>query len=257
MATSTLTPSGALAHLPTGLRDPLIAAYNEIIRNFRENRWEPSELNGGKLCEVTHTILRGYVDGRYPATPSKPSNMVAACQLLEKADKRFARSVRIQIPRVLIALYEVRNNRGVGHVGGDVSPNHMDAVLVVSMAKWVVAELIRVFHNTDTPTATSIVEGLTEREIPIVWVVDGKQRVLHSELSMREKMLLLLYAAPKPLTESELVSWLEHSNGSVFRRDVLLPTHKTRLIEYDRKMRTVRISPLGARFVEANLPLTL
>src|SRR2546428_9970348 len=116
-----IDPAMALAQLPSGLRDPLLASFNEIVVNFRETRWTASELDGGKLCEVVYTILRGHVDGSFPSGPSKPSNMVQSCMDLAKADAtRFPRSVRIQIPRLLIALYEVRNNRGVGHVGGDV-----------------------------------------------------------------------------------------------------------------------------------------
>src|SRR5688572_15532360 len=121
-----------LAGLPTTLRAELLRAFAEIERNYRERRWEPSELNGGKLCEIVYTILRGFVDGHYPAHASKPANMVDACRSLEQTAATFPRAVRIQIPRVLIALYEVRNNRGVGHVGGDVSPNAMDASFVLA-----------------------------------------------------------------------------------------------------------------------------
>src|SRR4029079_6642275 len=111
-------------------------------------RWEPSELNGGKLCEVAYSILKGYVDGRMPPRPKKPRNMVDACRALEAADDSvFPRSVRIQIPRMLIALYEIRNNRGVGHVGGDVNPNEMDSRVVLETSKWIMAELVRLFHN--------------------------------------------------------------------------------------------------------------
>src|SRR5579859_6539892 len=125
---ATLDPTKALGSVPPGLRGPLLAAFNEIMRNFRENRWEPSELNGGKLCEVVYSILRGHVDGKMPSKPSKPKNMVDACKALEAADSaKFPRSVRVQIPRMLMSLYEIRNNRGVGHVGGDVDPNHMDS----------------------------------------------------------------------------------------------------------------------------------
>jgi hypothetical protein len=84
--------------------------------------------------------------------------MVDACKALEKAPQTLPRSIRIQIPRMLVALYEIRNNRGVGHVGGDVNPNHMDAVAVLAMSKWLVAELIRVLHDVDTQTATDLVE---------------------------------------------------------------------------------------------------
>jgi hypothetical protein len=121
------------------------------------------------LCEVVYTVLRGHVDGSFAAKPSKPGNMVDACNDLAKADKKvFPQSVRITIPRVLIALYEIRNNRGVGHVGGDVDPNHMDATFVHAAARWVVAELVRLFHDVDTATATSLVDALVERVVPPV-----------------------------------------------------------------------------------------
>src|SRR6267154_5938231 len=138
-----MDPTKALGGLPPTLRAELLSALGEIVRNYREHRWEPSELNGGKLCEIVYTILRGHVDGSIPPHGTKPGNMVDSCRALEKADaKRFSRSVRIQIPRVLVALYEVRNNRGVGHVGGDVNPNAMDARLVLESSKWLVAELV-------------------------------------------------------------------------------------------------------------------
>ena len=98
-----------------------------------------------------------------------------------------------------MALYEVRNNRGVGHVGGDVDPNHMDATLVVASAKWVVAELVRLFHAVDTKTATEIVEALITREVPAVWEVNGKRRVLTGGLTMKQKALLLLYSEAGPV----------------------------------------------------------
>src|SRR2546428_12303088 len=97
-----IDPAMALAQLPSGLRDPLMASFNEIVVNFRERRWTASELNGGKLCEVVYTILKGHLDGSFAPAPSKPSSMLQACSDLAKADSaRFPRSVRIQIPRML------------------------------------------------------------------------------------------------------------------------------------------------------------
>ena len=71
-----VTPKHALSALPTGLRRQLLDSFNKIIRNYRENRWEPSELNGGKLCEVAYSILKGHVDGTFPAKAKKPKNLV-------------------------------------------------------------------------------------------------------------------------------------------------------------------------------------
>jgi hypothetical protein len=257
-APSSMVDPNILASIPPSLRTELFKAFNEIIRNYRERRWEPSELNGGKLSEVVYTILRGYVDQRFPSRATKPRNMVDACRALEQADpQRFSRSVRIQLPRMLVALYEIRNNRGVGHVGGDVDPNLMDASAVLAMGKWVVAELIRIFHSTTTVEAESIVETLVERTIPVVWEVDGKRRVLNPGMSMREKTLVLLYHSSKPLNEDELRNWAEHSNSSAYRRDVLVKCHREKLIEFDASAKRVSITPMGIRYVEEKIPLHL
>lgn len=66
------------------------------------------------------------------------------------------RSFQILIPRLLPALYEIRNNRNVGHVGGDVDPNFMDSTAVLGTANWIMAELVRVFHSVSTPEAQAI-----------------------------------------------------------------------------------------------------
>jgi hypothetical protein len=248
-----LDASIILGTLPKGLREELLKAFSDIISNFKQRRWEPSELNGGKLCEVVYSILRGHVDGTYPARASKPGNMVDACRSLEQAGSVFSRSVRVQIPRVLVSLYEIRNNRGVGHVGGDVDPNQMDASAVLAMSKWVVAELVRLFHGTNPKTASEAVEVLVERDLPIIWEVAGRRRVLNLKLTSKDKVLLLLYVSSGPVVDRDLVDWVEHSNPSVFRRDVLRPMHRLKLVEYDQKSRLVHISPLGLGRVEGSL----
>jgi hypothetical protein len=53
---------------------------------------------------------------------------------------------------VLVALYQIRNNRGVGDVGGDVDANQMDASYVLHSVHWVMAELVRILHQTDVKT---------------------------------------------------------------------------------------------------------
>jgi hypothetical protein len=249
-----VSTSRLLANLPARLRTELVQALNKITTNFRERRWEPAELNGGKLCEVVYSIVRGHADGVMPGRPSKPANMVDACKQLER-EQGLPRSLRIQVPRMLVALYEIRNNRGVGHAGGDVDPNHMDSVAVLYMSKWMVAELIRVFHNVSTVEATEAVDLLVERELPTVWSVDGKKRVLAEKLSQRDKTLLLLYSEPGVVREADLRTWVEAANASAYRRDVLRKAHSERLLEYDEANRTVRLSPKGARYAEEHLPL--
>jgi hypothetical protein len=244
-----------LGAVPQVLQDELLEKFREIERNFRERRWEPAELNGGKLCEIAYCILRGRVDGSFPTKSYKPTNFYDACLKLEKEPASFGRSVRIQLPRMLIALYEIRNNRNVGHVGGDVDPNHMDAVCVLHMAKWVLAELVRIFHGITLAEASTTVEALSEREISLIWDSGSVRRVLDNSLSMLDKTLVLLFSSAQPLEEAELIKSLEHSNPSVYRRDVLRRAHADRLIEYDASAKIVKISPLGIKRVETKILL--
>ena len=246
-----------LSRFPVGLRDPLLKSYQEIVSNYAEHRWEPSELNGGKFCEVVYNILEGYIMGNYPLHPSKPVNMLLACQALEKQTtnptRTGDRSVRVMIPRLLPVLYEIRNNRGVGHVGGDVDPNFMDANAVLNMSAWVLAELVRIFHNLAPTEAQEIVTTLVERKHPLVWEVDNLRRVLDSNMSIGNQVLLLLHTKPGWITEVHVFKWVEYSSLPMFRKRILVPFHQKRWIEFDKVNGRLRISPTGVKKVETEI----
>jgi hypothetical protein len=121
------------------------------------------------------------------------------------------------------------------------------------MAKWVVAEFIRVFHGISIDEAQALVEAISDREMPLVWETGAVSRVLDTKLTMLEKTLALLYSNSGPLSETALLASLEHSNPSAYRRDVLRKAHKARLLEYDEKAKTILISPLGSKRVEVEI----
>jgi hypothetical protein len=90
--------------------------------------------------------------------------------------------------------------------------------------------------------------------IPDIWHVAGKKRVLRNGLDFKQKVLLLCYQEPESAVLSEdLFSWVEYSNLPMFKKTVLTPLHRARMIEYDRDAETVLISPLGAKDVEEKI----
>jgi hypothetical protein len=250
-------PSQILTSVPAGLRQVLVECYNEIARNFAENRWEPAELNGGKFCEVVVCIVEGALIGKFAAAPHKPPNMLNACRALEakptSGTRVGDRSLRILIPRMLTVLYEIRNNRGVGHVGGDVNPNFQDAIAVYQMASWVMAELVRIFHQVSLSEAQLTVDALVERKHPIVWQDGSVRRVLNPTLPKGDQALLLLYSVGTAVDDRELANWVEYSNLTQFRNRILIPLHAERFVEYDRTLKTVKLTPRGSADVEARL----
>jgi hypothetical protein len=247
-----LDASTALAQVPVGLRTELLTEFAKITRNYREARWEAQNLDGGRLCEVAYTILDGYTSGgNYAARASKPRSFETACKALENRSG-YPDSARMTIPRVLFALYEIRNRRGVGHVGGDVNANHMDAEFVLAAAKWVVAELVRLFHNVDIISATDVVDALVDRTLPIIWEVNGVRRVLDPSLPLKDQTLLLLYADPSPIGEKDLATCLEQYRLANFRR-VLSGLHKSRMAEWNKTTGLVTLAPPGRKEVEDRL----
>jgi hypothetical protein len=244
--------SSALGQLPDGLRSELLTEFKKITQNYRERRWEAQNLDGGRLCEIAYTILDGYTSGGiYAPKASKPRNFEAACKSLENRAS-YPDSARITVPRVLFALYEIRNRRGVGHVGGDVDANHMDAEFVLAAAKWVVAELVRIFHDIDVKTATEVVDALATRTLPVIWEVNDVKRVIDTTRPLADQTLLLLYSDPSPISEKSLLLFLEQDRPQNYRR-VLERLHKSRMIEWDKVTGMVTLGPPGSQDVEARL----
>lgn len=254
-----LAPEDALSVLPGTLREDLLSAFNEIVKNYREHRWEPSELNGGKLCEAVYTVCKGWLEGgNYPARAEKPSRFPETCWAMMNTYQQVpnSRSARILIPRMMIGLYDIRNNRGVGHAGAEVDPNHMDATAVLYTAKWLVAELVRLLHTLTTEEASAIVDGLIVREVAWVWTHGDKKRVLRLGMTWKQQTLVLLLTEAGDVAEVDLFRWLEHPGLPSFRKDVLKQLHKARLIEYDTASRTVRLLPPGVTAAEALVAAT-
>ena len=168
-----------LVAIPSGLREPLISEYEALLRASLQADWEKVGLKAGKICEIVYSVLEGFFSGSYPASPHKPSNMLDACTKFEKtAGQHFPRSARVQIPRVLISTYEMRNNRAIGHTAGDLSPNEMDGMFFLHSIKWIMGELIRLFVGLDVNEARAVLTAITTRWSPLVWEKDGEKRAL-------------------------------------------------------------------------------
>lgn len=245
-----IAASAALSAVPSGLRDPLLKEYQTIVQNFLEQRWLPSELHGGRFSETVYTILDGHAKKSYAAAPSKPANFPDACKKLESNKlPHVPHSFQILIPRMLPALYDVRNNRNVGHVGGDVDPNHMDAVAVLSMSNWIMGELVRVFHNLSVAEAQQLVDALAEVRLPAVWTGShGVKRVLETDLKLHEKILLLAAVTPD-VTSKDLREWIEYGDDAYVIRTIR-KLHRDRQLEFTEKTDKVRILPPGTKSVE-------
>jgi hypothetical protein len=242
-----LTQQQLLSAIPNALRDPLLVEFNSIIQNYLESRWRPSELSAGLFCEIVYTVLQGHAAGKFASKPSKPRDFVASCRGLE-VNTKVPRSFQILIPRMLPPLYEVRNNRGVGHVGGDVDPNFMDSTVVVAMVKWIVAELVRVFHDVPIIEAQTIVDSLAEVTLPMVWSEGNLKRVLDPNTPLKNQILMLVGSTPSKTKRTDLDRWIEPKTEGYLLK-ALHQLHSARFVEFNQTDEEVQLLPPGAKFL--------
>lgn len=241
---------------PKEIVDAILDSYVEIKENYYLSRHEPAELNGGKFAEAVARFLQYILNNNQYVPLGKPiQNMLTTLRSFEQTPQgKNLDSYRIHIPRILTMVYDVRNKRGVGHLGGDVNPNIADATLIVTCCDWVLAELYRINFCCSIDEAQKIIETLVQRKNPLIYQIGDTKRVLNSNLDMTKQTLLLLSECyPKEVSDKDLIRWIEPSNASVFRRDVLRRLHEKRLIEYVEKTSCV-ILPPGLKNVEDNYP---
>ena len=178
-------------------------------------------------------------------------NFEGECTKLANLSKSTAPdSVRLVIPRTLLALYTLRNKRSGGHTAAEVSPSLMDAAVAEHMADWVVAELFRLGTNLPPDEAQATIAALLDRRIPAIYREGDYRRVMKTGLSPREELMILLYAEPSGATPSELTKWSRLPATSLRRH--LTALDDDRLIRVDKSVRPNRVTllPSGERVVE-------
>jgi hypothetical protein len=122
----------------------------------------------------------------------------------------------------------------------------MDAIFVLSSCNWIMAELVRVYHNLSTNEAQRVVETLVERRIPLIWEGENIRRVLDPDMSIRSQVLLLLSttSAGKVCT-ADLLNWIGYENRSYFRQ-LLRQMRGKRLLELSADEQYAQILPPGS-----------
>jgi hypothetical protein len=250
----TVIEPGVAAISDAPLAESLLDEFDELNNRFYLGDFRPSELSGGRFSEAAFRICQQVCLGTYtPLGKTLPRVDQLVIQLENVPSSTADDSFRLHIPRSLRVIYDLRNKRDVGHLGtGAIVPNFSDSTLIVSIASWVVSEIVRISHSCDMQTATALVESLVQRRAPLIWEDDDVIRVLHSDLSYKDQVLLLLYhVQPERVPDRKLFEWTEYSNFSKFRADVLGSLHDDRLIEY--RNREAIITPKGNVAIDAKL----
>jgi hypothetical protein len=237
--------------IDTDLVEHLLGHYKELKQKFFLGQYEPSQLNCAKFAEVIIRILEYITKGNYSPFGENVSLDALAKELEHLPKSKFPDSLRIHIPRVLRATYDIRSKRGVAHIG-EISPNLMDATFVVSACDWIMAEFIRLYHTDDSNEAQRAINSIVERKVPIIEEFGDDLKVLTTNLPVADKILLILYKRyPNYVLTSDLKNWIKTKS----------PSHVTTVLsqldndaKVHRKGKENIITRKGIEYTEKNLP---
>src|SRR6266545_1378390 len=213
---------------PADVVDALLKAYKEIEENHSLGKWKATEIDAGQFVEAVRRIMEFELQGgKYtPVGQQLPKFNEGILKQYEQGagDESF----RLLIPRILRGVYDVRSKRGGGHLTG-VSPNNMDATLVLGNVKWVLAELVRIASGLPPDQTQALVDQIVERKLDILWKHGEITRVLDTSLTATEQILILLYDK-SPQKVEDLLLATEYKNPTRFRQ-LLATLHEDRCIE--------------------------
>lgn len=197
--------------IPSRLATDLVEAYEQLVAKHRGGDFEAALTKAGRFVEHTFRMIEFVRTGTAPAEIKQVS---ATLHAIEK-DATLADSLRVLIPKVAYGMiYDLRNKRNAVHVK-ETDPTEIDVALTVAAAGWIMAELLRLYHQSDERAVRDTMRALTRGSIPLVESINEEIFVGKTVPAKFELLLLLAHAKPKGITRNALGNSAKCSQPSV------------------------------------------
>ncbi len=234
--------------VPADLASETLDAFSEVKRRFHLGDFRPQAVDGGRFSEAVGRIFQWATTGSYTPLSSSTFKMDQAIKTAESAapSSTATDSMRLHIPRAVRVIYDIRNRRNTAHLRDGIDPNIQDASLIVANMSWVLAELVRHYHNVPPAEAQRLIEELVSRDVPMIQEFDGFPRIL-KDVQASDHFLVVLYWAGKKLTKKELVALVPEKMRSNLPR-TLRQLHDRHYVHFDGE--AAEITWVGQRRVE-------
>jgi hypothetical protein len=184
----------------------IIESYVEMQQRYLAGDWQPTELDGGRLCEaVARAVYQ--LDGGTVTHSQLPGELLKKVLDADGVTRphRLALKDRQHLAKVMETVYKFRSDRGPVHISPIYTANGMDSMLVVYASKWILGEFLRLAWHSDRNVVGAAIEHLVQLQLPLIHELDGRPMVLPTGVSAPEEVLLLLAHAPSHrLTRAEL-----------------------------------------------------
>ena len=116
-------------------------------------------------------------------------------------------------------------------------------------AEWTFQSKITNPEFASIEDAQKLADSLVERKIPLIWQSGDIRRVLRTNLSLRDQILILLSSLSSPVETNLLFRWTECSTRAYFNK-ILRGLHSSRYVELASNESTVELLPPGLIYVD-------
>lgn len=211
-------------------------------------------MSGGRFAEAVLRFLEWRESGgNYTLIGEQLNRQTILNKVRNNAS--LPEGLRFQVANCCEILMDIRNKRNVAHLGTIIGVDEMDAHLVMRLATWTLAEIVREESNLSAQDAQALIGRLSARRLPLVEEVGGDPIVVATDLPARERALVALYSNyPNPMNVKELRKAVGYSHSTRFREMIQDQAKAgiTHIIGDD-----VYLTQKGAAWVDRNIEMQL
>jgi len=192
-----------------------IDSYVEMQQRFLAGDWQPSELDGGRLCEVVARAVYQLDSG----TVTHSQLPGAICEKVEDEKNQHTHALvhsdRLHMTKAISLVYKFRSSRGSVHISPVYSADFMDSMLMVHAGKWILAEFLRLAWTKDKALIAETIAQIVQLEFSLIHELEGVPLVLDENVSAPVEILLLLnHADGHKLTRDQVTAQCKNNTSA-------------------------------------------
>ncbi len=215
-----MTPADLLASLARSINSKLASQLASESTSLEEafilRKWKYTELDGGRFTEVAARIIYSIDSGN--TSLSKSVDDCLKYVENEHVSHSFPeRQGAIHIAKVIRAIYKLRSQRGAVHVSATYTANEIDSRLIVEAARWVLADILRIFVTSDRDEVAAIVHSLARFPNPLIRSYGDLPLLQSVTFTTEEEVLAHLVNMMDGMSLAELVAVIPKDPSGVRR----------------------------------------
>jgi hypothetical protein len=183
---------------------------------FLLKRWKYTELDGGRFTEVAARIVYAADSGNVSMNKSVDDcvKYIDNNQLPHHFPEPKS---AIHIAKVIRAVYKLRSQRGAVHVSATYTANEIDSRLIVESVRWILAEILRIFVNSDRETVADSIRNLARFPQPLIRFYEDLPLLQSISFTTEEEVLTHLLYADNGLKIGELIALIPKDQSGIRR----------------------------------------